>query len=212
MTVLRFILRPEDGQFTRTKKKIILTASITSIVLSYTCIAVMFLPHYVFAAAGGTAILVQLLVERRVRDWVVEMGLYLMTFTVLYSDLLDVAGGRLRIWSGVVVILDVTLLCDLKSRVGRNISIAVVTWLVLAAVEATLRFGIFDLDLPSMYTQQERREISNCETLPCAVAASTAISVLSIQIAVFLLDYHFTRGFATRCHAESHLCRGANLG
>eukprot|EP01063_Lacrimia_lanifica_P003519 TRINITY_DN11889_c0_g4_i1.p1 TRINITY_DN11889_c0_g4~~TRINITY_DN11889_c0_g4_i1.p1 ORF type:complete len:692 (+),score=151.00 TRINITY_DN11889_c0_g4_i1:64-2076(+) len=75
-------------------------------------------------------------------------------------------------------------------------------WLILIEAELTWRFGI--LDMPGSLPHEDRRERLCCERPPCGDGDFTRylLSNCGPKVAVLVMDFHLTRGFADQVLEE----------
>ena len=114
--------------------------------------------------------------------------------TIAISDYTARAAGN-TIWVMMVLVVDFLLVMQVDTRFSMVAVCTTVLYLIAMAVEERFRFGI--LDMPGLMTQEERWsrvvEQSTCTTLPCT---RDTTSYLSASLAVFVIDFLATRGFA----------------
>eukprot|EP01063_Lacrimia_lanifica_P018545 TRINITY_DN2544_c0_g4_i1.p1 TRINITY_DN2544_c0_g4~~TRINITY_DN2544_c0_g4_i1.p1 ORF type:complete len:678 (+),score=164.50 TRINITY_DN2544_c0_g4_i1:61-2094(+) len=131
------------------------------------------------------------------------------TFIYLYAAILVVAAmvmdlhaasapGQARRWPFFIAIFDLLVVC----RVGDlaiNIVVAItVFWVLLTSIESGFRFGLYDI--PGLSPVQQRIDSVSCEALPCPSDAWPSSGVT--MLAVLLLGFSVTRGFARELHHE----------
>ena len=113
---------------------------------------------------------------------------------VCISDLAHRVKGE-TMWAPLVLLVDFLLVMEVPTRYTVVFVAGVTVWLCTASFEEMLRFGLFDLPglLPQHGVQgrwELHREQGECTELPCV-----RVSVVS-SVAVFLIDFIATRGFA----------------
>ena len=125
-------------------------------------------------------------------------SLYLVTCGVLIWDLSARTVLSVQ-WPLLVLVIDMLLVMQVPARYSLGLVCFIVMWLLLLGVEESFRFGLFEL--PGMSAQEGeygRRHFSRlesaCNTLPCPVPFPSA-SLMS-SVAVFVIDFIVTRGFA----------------
>ena len=149
----------------------------------------------------STATLTHLLAKRPATDLFIECVLFTVAIANILFDVSSLSRGN-RVWAVNVLVLDLALVCRLKSQ--RLICIVLpcmILWSIIAAIETTARFGI--TEVTSDATQQELyEEVCDCATLPCARPPQAAAAYMTGTVCVLLLDFYFTRGFASQVLAE----------
>ena len=121
--------------------------------------------------------------------------LYVITCGLLMWDF----NGRalfMTHWPLLVLIIDMLLVMQVPARYSLGLVCFFIIWLMLLGVEESFRFGLFEM--PGMTEQDGRlrlwEEMFVCETLPCARPFPS--STLITAVAVFVIDFIVTRGFA----------------
>eukprot|EP00756_Hemistasia_phaeocysticola_P038514 Hpha_TRINITY_DN16763_c4_g9::TRINITY_DN16763_c4_g9_i1::g.79613::m.79613 len=93
-----------------------------------------------------------------------------------------------RVWSGVIILLDLTLVFNTpRTMVILPLTLA---YLLLDNFERALRFGFYDA------VASETPDVCKCANPPCALGADNILTGWSVAVFVLLADFHFTRGFA----------------
>ena len=124
--------------------------------------------------------------------------LFSMTGGVLLWDL-DARTISYTQWPLLVLVIDMLLVMRVPRIYSLGLVCVIVVWLWVMAVEQSFRFGLFDVPgLPAQEGEYGRltyatREMS-CAKLPCAIPFQSA-AVLT-AVAVFVIDFIVTRGFA----------------
>ena len=102
-------------------------------------------------------------------------------------------------WALLIVAIDLLLVMQVPSRYAVAVVIATIVWLLVLSVESSYRFGLFDL--PGLIPQDGEYgrkkllgKMVDCETLPCPERFPP--NGLVAPLAVFVLDFLVTRGFA----------------
>ena len=100
-------------------------------------------------------------------------------------------------WAPLVLIVDLLLVMEVPTRYTVVFVAGVTVWLCTASFEEMFRFGLFDL--PGLLPQhgvhgrwELHRKQGECTELPCARDNGLLVSA----VAVFLIDFIATRGFA----------------
>ena len=122
--------------------------------------------------------------------------LYLQSAIILVWDLNARVILRFS-WPLMVLCVDLLLVLEVPARYTVGLVCFTIGWLVVLALEETFRFGIFDMPLLLEQWGREEyfRERTQCgEKLPCK--APFPFGALAIGLAVFVLDFIATRGFA----------------
>ena len=124
--------------------------------------------------------------------------LYMLTSAMLSWDLNARAFSRVQ-WPLLVLAVDMLLVMQVPTRYSLGLVCFLVIWLVVLAVEESFRFGLFDLPgLPPQQGEYGRHKNKDdrfsCEKLPCGHPFPSAVLVPSL--AVFVIDFIVTRGFA----------------
>eukprot|EP00754_Rhynchopus_humris_P015166 Rhum_TRINITY_DN14427_c15_g1::Rhum_TRINITY_DN14427_c15_g1_i1::g.89978::m.89978 len=102
------------------------------------------------------------------------------------ADLSAAERGGFRLWPMLTVIVNALYLMQCSRRVRACAVVVSVVWLVLAHVESSMRFGLFDL--PWGTDQAEvRHELCGCSEPPCSAVGG---SFLAVVYAVATLGLH----------------------
>ncbi len=94
------------------------------------------------------------------------------------------------------MLVDVALVLALRPVVAQCIVTITVISLTAVQTEVAFRWGAFDWGFTTRKGYEERRMITNCAAPPCAVSMTSALAALYVYLFTFLLDFHWTRGFA----------------
>ena len=129
---------------------------------------------------------------------VVVGSLYVITCGLLMWDL----SGRTIFregWPLLVLIIDMLLVMQVPKVYSLGLVGFIIMWLLVLSVEESFRFGLFELPgLPPQEGEYGRlyylKEKFDCETLPCPVEFPS--SRIFTAVAVFVIDFIVTRGFA----------------
>ena len=124
--------------------------------------------------------------------------LYMLTSAMLLWDLNARALSQVQ-WPLLVLAVDMLLVMQVPTRYTLGLVCFLVIWLVVLAVEESFRFGLFDMSwMPPQQGEYGRHKHKDdrfsCEKLPCGHPFPSAALVPSL--AVFVLDFIVTRGFA----------------
>ena len=124
--------------------------------------------------------------------------LYLIAVAIFLWDLGARAISNIQ-WPMFVLIIDMLLVMQVPARYSLGLVVVVFVWLVLLSVEESFRFGLFDI--PGMAKQEGdhgRLYYKNlhfsCDSPPCP--QSFPPTTLVPAVAVFVIDFVITRGFA----------------
>eukprot|EP00756_Hemistasia_phaeocysticola_P022933 Hpha_TRINITY_DN15864_c4_g5::TRINITY_DN15864_c4_g5_i3::g.192093::m.192093 len=96
-----------------------------------------------------------------------------------------------RAWTFVVLILDAALVFN-RQHIPTFVIPFILLFMATETVESVHEYGLYDVGSWGY----ERGEQCNCASPPCAKRVSAAASQFLMVCAVFLFDFHFTRGFA----------------
>ena len=129
---------------------------------------------------------------------VVVGALYVITSGMLMWDL-SVRTLSKESWPLLVLIIDMLLVMQVPKVYSQGLVAFIIMWLLLLGVEESFRFGLFELPvLPEQEGEFGRlyylKEKFDCETPPCPVEFPS--SRLLTAVAVFVIDFIVTRGFA----------------
>ena len=146
-------------------------------------------------ACGAVTILLKRPLTRRLIVGV------LLTQSVVFL-VWDMTGRTVKLmqWPLMVITIDMLLVMQVDPRYSVFVVCMTVIWIIVLAVEESFRFGL--LDMPGTLPQggEHGREeyfaaFTDCATLPCPVKFPPLGTTTAI--AVFVLDFVFTRGFAS---------------
>ena len=142
-------------------------------------------------------VVVMILCRRRLTHAFTVAVLYIFAFCVFLWDL-DARTIGTAEWPLLVIVVDMLLVMQVPTRYTVGLVCFSMFWLVLLGLEESYRFGLFDVPwLTPQGGEHGRRATAtqtSCEALPCPV--SFPPRALSSGLAVFLLDFIATRGFA----------------
>eukprot|EP01062_Namystynia_karyoxenos_P004799 TRINITY_DN11696_c0_g3_i1.p1 TRINITY_DN11696_c0_g3~~TRINITY_DN11696_c0_g3_i1.p1 ORF type:complete len:880 (+),score=277.35 TRINITY_DN11696_c0_g3_i1:104-2743(+) len=124
--------------------------------------------------------------------------------SILVADANNAAAMNPRIWSFVVLILDLALVLGLMQWVQLVIIGLTLAYLAVERFEAVFRPGLYELTFLG-YGRPGVTTVCDCGQPPCGVTiASGANALLGFSI-VFLMDYGMTRGFAIGLRKQMEL-------
>ena len=150
---------------------------------------------------SGTVGLATVIIRGRVGRAFIFALLCAMGLSILMFDLHNRSSGVDPAWPLIVVFVDLQLVSGIPGRWSIGYVSVVVVWLLAVAFEDWLRYGLYDA--PGTAPQSVRSAVMcGCETLPCAYDTTTSVGTSALTLAVFLLDFHYTRGFAVAVRAE----------
>ena len=135
---------------------------------------------------------------------VVVGTLYMITSGMLMWDLNGRTLSR-DTWPVLVLIIDMLLVMQVPKVYSLGLVGFIIMWLLLLGVEESFRFGLFELPgMPEKEGEYGRlyylKEKFDCETPPCPVEFPS--SRLLTAVAVFVVDFIVTRGFARQVLKE----------
>eukprot|EP00756_Hemistasia_phaeocysticola_P033921 Hpha_TRINITY_DN16493_c3_g1::TRINITY_DN16493_c3_g1_i1::g.159815::m.159815 len=157
----------------------------------------IFIGSIVFYAAAMVQFLAQGCLGRGMKGAVdVLIGLSLVG--IVLTDLGNVAELGVRVWSFVVLLLDIALVFNTPRTIPIVISITLV-YLLVERLEAGVRFGLYDV-----FSFDDTLETCDCAHPPCARGVPTAGLGWTAFVVVLVIDFYFTRGFAAdlRCQVR----------
>ena len=159
----------------------------------------------VLLAAMGWATWVWGLCKRRFTQRFMIFYIVVMCAAITMADLYFYQTNLQVAWPGFVVVIDLILVLRLDHRVATTVVCFVVMWLLLNLVERMTRFGLYDVPLTDSYEirlESYIQMVFSCATPPCKSSLQTAGAYQSVGLAVFLIDYITTRGFAQQVLKE----------
>ena len=129
---------------------------------------------------------------------VVVGTLYMITSGMLMWDLSSRTIAQ-ESWPLLVLIIDMLLVMQVPKVYSLGLVGFIIMWLLVLGVEESFRFGLFEL--PGLAPQEGEfgrlhylKETFDCETPPCPVPFPSP--PLLTAVAVFVIDFIVTRGFA----------------
>eukprot|EP01062_Namystynia_karyoxenos_P079703 TRINITY_DN8453_c0_g2_i5.p1 TRINITY_DN8453_c0_g2~~TRINITY_DN8453_c0_g2_i5.p1 ORF type:complete len:652 (+),score=82.68 TRINITY_DN8453_c0_g2_i5:89-2044(+) len=130
----------------------------------------------------------------RLRRWI-GAQLVVMVLAVILIDWGNSAYGTFRSWGLVIVLVDISLVCDVESRFVAFVLFLLAVWLAVERVESAILFGLYD---SSDWGEGDRVvHWCNCPDPPCALPVQDAVvNYVGSQLFVFFADFFLTRGFA----------------
>ena len=146
----------------------------------------------------GVIPLVYMKIRGSAPDLLIELFLLVAMLCILMADTYWRLRSSVRQHGWCVIVLDVALLCQLKRPIITYISLTLITlYALMWAAEDATRFGLFDIGGADAFTQ-----LCGCSKPPCKAPIDVSIAN-TLVIAVYFLDYYFTRGFADRAISEN---------
>ena len=149
---------------------------------------------------AAAAHLIYLRLARRVGTGVLCTMTLLVVAIVLASDLSNTVETGRRMWPLAMILIDTLLVVQAPSFLTQTVVSTMCVYLMIIQAEATWRFGIFDLPIYASY--EDRHCYGTCNEPPCAREFLDSLSMLFTNLAIFLLDFYFTRGFAMQVRRE----------
>eukprot|EP01060_Flectonema_neradi_P013507 TRINITY_DN20277_c0_g2_i1.p1 TRINITY_DN20277_c0_g2~~TRINITY_DN20277_c0_g2_i1.p1 ORF type:complete len:748 (+),score=115.71 TRINITY_DN20277_c0_g2_i1:85-2328(+) len=200
---------PDDTPEMVRRKKIMITFSALGAIISCgmfgSDIGMLLTVYLAVCITINFGIVAWWLVRKKIPDGEASMFLLFVLCSVLMFDVTRWSEMRDPMWPAAVLVLDLMLVCKLPQRTSL-IATAIVSWYLIANVaERVFRFGLYDV-----VAYKKMAEIRGCysatpeeiEASPCKIEVAPAISAMSGQLVIFLLDYYFTRGFAVGMQRE----------
>ena len=130
--------------------------------------------------------------------------LYFLAVAMFLWDLGSRAVSNIQ-WPMFVLVIDLLLVMQVPTRYSLGLVVVIVIWLVFLSVEESFRFGLYDI--PGMAKQEGdygRLYYKNlhysCDSPPCP--QSFPPTTLVPAVAVFVMDFIVTRGFASEVLKE----------
>ena len=128
----------------------------------------------------------------------VMAGTFLVFVVVL--DWVSAAESNRRLWQSAILIVDILLIMQATPRITLWVVAAMLVYLTVIQAEEAWRFGLFDLSVLAPY--EDRLCQGDCEKPPCRRSVEDSTGIALTNIALFLLDFYFTRGFAMQVQRE----------
>eukprot|EP00754_Rhynchopus_humris_P034191 Rhum_TRINITY_DN15534_c0_g2::Rhum_TRINITY_DN15534_c0_g2_i1::g.161139::m.161139 len=155
----------------------------------------------VFNIVGGVPTVAYIFGTRTAPLWLVQLYVTFQALgATLFLDLHGMSHTSFRWWPLLVVYLDVALVLDLRpvSYIIIGFALIYLTFVQTAAVVEP------DLVLSDPWHDDALRPFPACDCLkpPCAASPQESYTALGCMAIIFLLDFYFTRSFATGMRAE----------
>ena len=141
-----------------------------------------------------------LVIKKEASEKVLSMLLMSLTVCLLSIDFNAVAANRIRTISCIIVFVDIALTCRLSGKLTVFILGTTTIQELVVLFEASFRIGIYDVSTSAPY--DERTIDCYCDEPPCADANRAACTFILVM-AIFLLDFYFTRSFAESVTKEN---------
>ena len=129
-----------------------------------------------------------------------EIGICFMMwlFAIMVLDIYEASHSVMRLWPCAVVLLDIVLLCSLPQWVYVSILTTLSLFLCVDCAERHYRFGLYDI------TGSDKLLFFSCIDIvkedasrsPCPEPLFDAIIITCIYLAILLIDFYCTKGFA----------------
>ena len=139
-------------------------------------------------------------VARRAGTVFVAVATLTIVAAIMMVDVVHAAEANRRMWPIAIVVVDILLVTQAHEMLTIVVVASIIVYLVVVQLEEYLRFGLFDLNGLAPYG--ERVCQGGCEKPPCPRSAYMTVSILLVNLAIFLLDFYFTRGFALQARRE----------
>eukprot|EP00756_Hemistasia_phaeocysticola_P011682 Hpha_TRINITY_DN15136_c3_g8::TRINITY_DN15136_c3_g8_i1::g.129012::m.129012 len=127
------------------------------------------------------------------------------TLGVCVLDLAAAAMSFFRPWCFVVLILDAALVFN-RNHIPPLVIPLLLVYFAAETIESTHKYGLYELGLWGTDGSEKKFD---CASPPCSMAVVSAGGVLVSMCAVFLIDFHFTRGFATSTRFQLGMMKAA---
>ena len=200
----------EEAVVTRKRRLLvwhIIMLCMSSVVLLFTLTKTP-LRDYAFMILGMSLALVTSLVSlttllyfKKHSNGYVMAAMWGYTVAAMFSDVYNVMMDVPRFWPAFMVFMDLILIFRVSEAHTRMYLLVLVVYLIVVELELVVKFGLGEF--PGLPPQERRREdICGCENLPCESTATAGVSLLVGQVFIFLMDFNFTRGFATQVLQE----------
>ena len=157
--------------------------------------------HTLMNIGAGVPIMAYILGTRTAPLWLVQVYVTFQALgATLVLDLHGMAHTSFRWWPLLVVYLDIALVLDLRPVSYIIVGFAL-TYLTFVQTAAVVDPGLIMTD---PWHDDESHPLSACDCLkpPCAVPPGESYATLGCTTIIFLLDFYFTRSFATGMRAE----------
>eukprot|EP01065_Artemidia_motanka_P045362 TRINITY_DN6643_c5_g1_i1.p1 TRINITY_DN6643_c5_g1~~TRINITY_DN6643_c5_g1_i1.p1 ORF type:complete len:971 (+),score=241.45 TRINITY_DN6643_c5_g1_i1:73-2985(+) len=148
----------------------------------------------IFIVIGAWGLALVPFVTKRAAASSIGWGTVFATVGILLHDWYFAAEvGARRSWMFAVLVLDAQLILKLPAWTHGAVLGLTVSWLLVAALESTYRFGAFDLD--GWAHGSLRPEVCNCDHPPCGVSLARSLGDFAGVVIILLLDFYFTHQF-----------------
>eukprot|EP01065_Artemidia_motanka_P043082 TRINITY_DN5913_c0_g1_i1.p1 TRINITY_DN5913_c0_g1~~TRINITY_DN5913_c0_g1_i1.p1 ORF type:complete len:981 (+),score=161.22 TRINITY_DN5913_c0_g1_i1:43-2943(+) len=204
---LCYRIRPDDGPAERNRKRLLMPPMTVMGTLSLLFIIATIKVQSIAFSTGcfvfGGALLLTSGWTHVTGRFPRESVLFLVVGGSAGCFILDWANSRelgFGVWAGTVVFMDILLFTDFSHNVCRALVVAVMVQVASVGAEMAFRFGIFDWEV----FDPEKLPVITCDCAdpPCAGGASTVIGRVIVAGAVFIVDFWFTRGFASEMRQQ----------
>eukprot|EP01062_Namystynia_karyoxenos_P023680 TRINITY_DN19163_c0_g5_i1.p1 TRINITY_DN19163_c0_g5~~TRINITY_DN19163_c0_g5_i1.p1 ORF type:complete len:878 (+),score=201.48 TRINITY_DN19163_c0_g5_i1:95-2728(+) len=200
--------RPGDSEEERSQRRMLYPALLLCTTLTLVGIAgVRKLDFYAITVTifftGFMVGLVPLVCRMRISYKVlVRNSLLVVSCAILVGDMWLAARVQPRMWSHAVLVLDFFLVFQVERGAQLWVVALTMTYTAVERVEACARFGLYE---GLRYNMAQEVQICDCSQPPCALAAFEGVQGWGNMCLVFILDFHVTRGFATRLRNQLNL-------
>ena len=153
-----------------------------------------------FAAVLSVTAVTIACVTKTVSDRFLFIVMCCLALVIIVLDLHMVSELAPRMWPIFVLLLDFLLVVEVSGNYDIILVSIAVSWILITGAEMHGRFGLFDM--PGLTSAKYRSEIEDCSSPPCSRPIFGVIATSAVQSVIFLMDYYFTRGFASQVLAE----------
>ena len=156
-----------------------------------------------FAAGLGALFMLKWFATKKQTRSEVVFGLYMWLFVIIALDFLARSEVEEPLWPCVVLVVDITLLCNLSEKCGTGIVVTLVVYLLIIMTESVGRYGLFDIIYGDKAIDLECLGLTpdEVQTLPCKKKLKSTLIYTMVFIGVFVMDYYCTRNFANKMRA-----------
>ena len=108
------------------------------------------------------------------------------------------------VWSAFVLLADLSLVIGLGRRFATGLTAVAAVWIIVITLESVLRVGLYNLpgSAPDWRRWEQILPYVSCTHPPCPANAGAAAAEMNFSIAVLLIDFAATRGFAESAEKE----------
>eukprot|EP01060_Flectonema_neradi_P031087 TRINITY_DN4633_c0_g1_i13.p1 TRINITY_DN4633_c0_g1~~TRINITY_DN4633_c0_g1_i13.p1 ORF type:complete len:317 (+),score=34.85 TRINITY_DN4633_c0_g1_i13:62-1012(+) len=203
----RFLLSPDDTPIDVQRKKLLGPLALVSLVVTVFVQGVSFGwdigPKHIQVLVvifGIILFLVKVIITKRLTPLDISLLLLSYTLGLLWIDILRGSSMQERTWPGIVVILDVGLLCSLPNTCHIILFITSI-YLLFDLADRILRFGMFSLVSAGANWNElvdcfPNLTIDDAAAIPCKEEPSRAMGMVMSSFAVLVLDFYCTQIFA----------------